>query len=215
MKKLIFILATMVAVYTTPAAFAESNFDTGPYFGGGGGIAKFKNWCDKGDESVSGNVTLTIDDCDDGSTFWKVFGGYQFNPYLAAELEYAFSSGYKAGGTFTSEGADVGEFSQENDFRTFGVSAVARYPFNDSFSVFGRGGFHFWQADVDKEQNFTGGGTYNYDRVIGTDSGSDLLFGAGLEFRPTNKLGVRLEHARYIVDDSDLDATTLQLVWYL
>lgn len=199
MKKLTLILAAMVAGYMTPPAFAQSDSDSGFYVGGGGGIGKISDICD-GIEDIFD----TVNSCDNKSTAWRIFGGYQFNPYLGAEVEYAFSNSYEIDITHDF-GGTLGEltFSGEADLKTFGISAIARYPFNDSFSVFGRGGVHFWE----QESNISG-------TTIDQD-GTDLLLGGGIEFRPTDGFGVRLEHARYFGDDSDLDTTTLQLVLYL
>lgn len=202
MKKLTLILAVIIAAYTTPTAFAQSDSDNGFYVGGGGGIGKISDDCNSGDSAVIDSATVVINSCDDKSTVWRVFGGYQFNPYLGAEIEYAISNGYETG-TTVSRGGSSTNVDIETDFHTFGISAVARYPFSDSFSVFARGGFHRW------EQEASGSG------ASASENGTDPLLGGGIEFRPTDRFGVRLEHARYFGDEFDLDATALQLVLYL
>ena len=77
MKKTLIGLA--IAAATTPAWSQEptSKF----YAGASLGQSKFKGACDT-------EAGITLSNCKDSDTAWKIFGGYQFTPNLAVELGY-------------------------------------------------------------------------------------------------------------------------------
>lgn len=197
MKRLIFAVTMICAIAATPPVFAD---DSGFYAGIGGGVGKFSDTvCDAGEAS---GVTVTVNECEDETTAWRALLGYQFNAYFGVEFGAAFSYGYEVGITTSSQGTSESDV-QELDFNTLDLSAVVSYPLNDAFSVFLRGGVHSWQLG---DTDFLIISTSDYEE------GSDPLIGSGLEYRPGETLGARLEYTRYKVDDEDLDMLTLQLV---
>jgi len=66
---------------------------------------------------------------------------------------------------------------------------VASFPLGNRFSVYGKLGFAMWEVD------FPGG----------SDDGTDLTYGAGVQYDLTPKLGLRGQWQRYdIREDADL-----------
>src|SRR5712671_7092564 len=94
------ILATVgfaaAAAFAGAALAQDKTQETGAYAGLSIGQAKGKDSC----SAFAGSGIS----CDDKDTAWKIFGGYQFMRYLAAEVAYADFGKVKAsGGGVTAE----------------------------------------------------------------------------------------------------------------
>lgn len=105
--------------------------DSGIYLGGGLGQSKFKEWCDTG-----GSTAITLTACKDTDRAWKLFGGYQFNRYLAAEASYIDWGEVTA--TALSGGQSVDVSANQH---SYGIAAVGSLALGPQFSVFGKLGF--------------------------------------------------------------------------
>lgn len=77
------------------------------------------------------------------------------------------------------------------------LSGIYSFPLGNKFSVFGRLGFAMWDAE--------GGGA--------SDDGTDLLFGAGVQYDFTPKLGIRGQWTRYDVADEDADLFSIGVIY--
>jgi OOP family OmpA-OmpF porin len=125
--------ATVLAgtVFAFPVAHAQkrSNF----YLGGALGQSTFKEFC------VADPSVLT---CDDKDTGWKLFGGYQFNPYFA--IEGAYIDWGEVAGTVTP-GPRVVPLSQTG----MGISVVGSIPLPPAgLSIFGKFGLFRTEQDL-------------------------------------------------------------------
>lgn len=152
---------------------------------------------------------------DDSDTTWKVYGGYQFSPYLGVEGGYAHLGEYKA----TLSGNYLG-----NALRGHGTvkahavfaDAVGHIPFMDNrLSLFGKAGLAYTKTELDASAN-----------VAGFSSSTDEnhykfvpKLGVGIRYNLTEQFGVRAEYERYFgVGDedttgkSDVDAWSVGLV---
>ena len=109
-------------------------------------------------------------------TGFKVFGGWMFLPVLGAELEYI-------------DGGTAEDFGAEIDVSGFNLSLRPAYSW-DRFSVFGKLGMIFWDAD------FSG-------KVSGSDSGEDFSWGLGAGFDFTDNFGAILEYQGFEIEDTD------------
>ena len=78
------------------------------------------------------------------------------------------------------------------------LSGIYSFPLGNKFSIFGRLGFAMWDADAG---------------AAGSDDGTDLLFGAGVQYDLTNKLGIRGQWTRYDVADEDADLFSIGLIY--
>lgn len=116
------------------------------------------------------NVTLTKD----SSTGWGIFGGYNFNPNFAVELEY-----------INLGKPEVAPDSFETD--GFSAAAVGTWPVGEQFSIFGKLGFAM----------LTTKGPTPPDAESNT-----VTFGIGGQFDVNPMMGFRLGWDRYKLDDT-------------
>ncbi|MCH4563886.1 outer membrane beta-barrel protein [Halomonas sp. EGI 63088] len=180
-------LATLVA----SPAFAQSPFynpDAGPYLGAGIGHAKLDN--DTLD--LLDDIGASTDDTD---VSFKLFAGYQFNPYFAVEASYVDFGDFTASG---SEGGDSA--SLKLGFDGFTAALVGKLPIQSGFSLFGKLGMIAWDADLDfnatiQGQSFQGSGG---------EDGTDLFYGIGTEY-VINQIIMRAEFERYDISESGED----------
>ena len=163
-------------VFAGPATAQTSWSDV--YLGATIGQSKFKDGCGG------------FGDCDDEDTAWRIFGGYQFNRYFAAELGY-----HDLGEASASAGASEGT--------AWEILGVASYPFTNQFSVYGK----------------LGGYRGDLEGPGGDESNTDLTYGVGLRYDFTPKVGVRGEWQRYSelgggnVVETDVDVLSVGILY--
>ena len=144
------------------------------------------------------------------STAYKVFGGYQFNDYLAIEGGY-FDLG-KFGYTATT--TPPGTLNGELRFKGFNLDLIGMLPLTDSLSAFGRIGFD----DGRTTDQFSSTGILATRNPNPQKTEFNTKFGVGLQYRLTQALAVRLEAERYRVNDAignkgNIDAVSVGLVY--
>jgi uncharacterized repeat protein (TIGR01451 family) len=143
--------------------------------------------------------TITQPSVDDNDLAWKVHGGYAINRLLAVEAAWV-----DLGKVTTRFGASVPP-NQIDDILTDTVAVhpvlgsgatlagVLRWQFaQDRLAVYGRVGAFFWNADIDVQVVSGGAGM-----ASGDDSGTDLMYGAGLEWRFNPHWSLTGEWERY------------------
>lgn len=133
-------------------------------------------------------VGVSVDDDDTG---FKVFVGYRFNDHVALEGFYTDLGEVSASDSFDS-------VTVESD--TVGLSVVGLLPLTPNFELFGKVGFHAWEADLSS--------TFG---VSGSDDGTDATYGVGFGYR-FQQWGVQAEYERYELDDEDVDMISAGLV---
>ena len=135
---------------------------------------------------VCDDVTAVLPglNCDDEDTGLKVFGGFKANQNFAIEALWADLGevSASAGGTTATVGVDG-----------FGIAAVGMIPLGEKFGVFGKVGAFMWDA--------SGGGAASGL----SEDGTDLMFGAGVNWNFTEKVGLRAEWERFDIDGDDVD----------
>ncbi len=142
------------------------------------------------------NIPGVSEDSDEASETFKLFGGYRFTPWLAAELTWIDLGNY-------GQSLDDGTFRASLDLQGYGVgaSALGGFPFTPQTSLYARGGLFRWEIDADVRTNFGASDSTSED-------GIDVFYGVGLEHRFTN-FAVRGEWERYTnVGDDDLGGET-------
>jgi len=164
-KAVIAVLGLAGAALALPAV-AQVNWSSA-YIGGGLGQSKAKDGC----TGFSGGS------CDDSDTAFKIFGGYQFNRYIAAEIGYTDLGKTKA---------SVGAQSLEVKASAWELSAVGSYPVMDQLSILGRLGAYYGEGKL--SSNFGAGGNKKTTNVT---------FGLGVQYDFTKNFGVRGEWQRY------------------
>lgn len=139
-------------------------------------------------------------DSDDSDTAFHVFLGYQFNDFVAVTAGYADLGALEVSASIDGgEGGDIPYTDRIEatamDFSVIGILPFSVFAGDDSFlsriSLFGQVGMQFWNQDVDcvacdGGSNFRGG-----------DSGTDVVYGGGLNVNITDNLGVHARFASY------------------
>ena len=110
-------------------------------------------------------------------TGFKVHGGWEFSPYFAAELGYAYLG---------KPGSGAGEIKVEGVF----IDAVGTFPVSPGFSVLGRIGA--FNSKVKSE------------RLGDSDRSTDVKFGVGVQYDINPQMNVRGEYERYRIDAFDV-----------
>lgn len=147
----------------------------------------------------AGKVTIEADEVDlKGDAWgWEIFGGYEFNRYIAVEVSYL--DGGEADDVI-GEGVKV-----VADTYGYAASVIGSLPVSDSVSVYARAGFLKWKADeslkVDGEPVLT-------EKV----DGSDPIFGVGVAGL-LEGAWVRLEYRIADIDDTDLSMIGASIAW--
>jgi OmpA-OmpF porin, OOP family len=81
---------------------------------------------------------------------------------------------------------------------TRAVLKVASYPLANKFSIFGKLGFAKWETDAG---------------IFGSEDGTDLTFGVGVQYDLTPKIALRGQWQRYDVSDENADLFSIGLIY--
>ena len=190
-------LAAALALISTPALAADEGF----YVGAGAGIFS----ADLGD--IAPGIGFDEDD-----TGFRGFGGWQFHNNFAVEL------GYVDGGKASATIGDIDLIGIEADLDIsvsgFDLSLVGSLPLGETFFAFGRAGVIKWDADLDavlREDDGEGGVITTSESA--SESGEDLMYGAGFGMNLGDNAEVRLEYTFYDLSDVDGDFISASFVW--
>jgi OOP family OmpA-OmpF porin len=179
-KAAVAVLGLAAAAFAFPAA-AQMNMSA-VYVGGGLGQSKFADACN----GVSG--------CDDKDTAFKLFAGWQFNPYIAAEFGYTDLGKAKAG-------------SSDLKGTAWELSALGSFPVGANFSILGRlGGYH---------------GELKGESPLGSasESKTGVTYGLGAGYDLNKNLGFRAEWQRFDkmgggnVGETSVDVFGASVLW--
>jgi OOP family OmpA-OmpF porin len=184
-----------------PAARAAG---MGWYAGVGGGWSSFNgNAVDL--EPTLATEIYAVTRLDDSSTGWKVFGGYQFNKNLAAELAYTDLGKFSYDAVITGGMYGPTEYGEVKP-TCWSLSAVGILPVGNNFSLLGKAGVCRWD-----DNSYAHEGAYVYPE---RSTGTDLTFGLGAKYDATRNLGVRAEWERFnnvVHDRESVDLLSLSL----
>jgi OOP family OmpA-OmpF porin len=162
------------------------------------------------DGLLAAGIDTTAIKNDDLHFGYKVFGGYEFNKYLALEGGY-FDLG-KFG--FTANTIPAAGLTGNIKLQGVNIDAVATLPITEKFAAFGRFGYHYDYA----KDAFAGYGAVIVQEPERSQHSGDYKFGAGLQFAVTESIGLRAEAERYRVNDAvgnkgDVDLFSVGLVY--
>ena len=168
-------LATGLMVLSASVHAEDQKPQTGAYVGVGVGQSDYAGACsDVGSFAASVGMTSS---CDDKDFAFKIYGGYRFLPWLAAEI------GYTNPGKTT---ATVGPASAELKGWLVPVYAVGILPLaDDRVWLMAKGGGVYW--DLKASASGPGGS------VSQSDNGFSLAYGVGAQYNFNPHLGVRAE----------------------
>lgn len=139
---------------------------------------------------LGGSAVTTDIQQDKQDTAYKVFGGYQFNRYVGAELGYFDLGKYK----FTAQTLPPGSLSGVTKVRGFNLDVVGTWPMTDALSLIGRVGAQ--TAKTSGTFTTTGAAISNQSSVHKHQV--DVKAGVGLQYElsPAMFLRTELEHLR-------------------
>jgi OOP family OmpA-OmpF porin len=157
----------------------------------------------------SGFTSAAITD-DDRSTGYKIFGGYQYNKYLAVEAGY-FDLGNFG---FNATTVPAGTLSGNIKLKGLNMDLVGTLPITEKFSVLGRIGVNY----ADASDSFVGTGAVNVTNPNPSKRDTNLKVGLGLQYAFTPALAMRAEVERYRINDAvgnkgDIDLVSLGLIY--
>ncbi|NAZ45431.1 outer membrane beta-barrel protein [Vibrio toranzoniae] len=185
-------IITTTLLMLTSAAYAN------PYIGASVGQANFDSANFSVDSTYGSNKTpLKLED--DSSLAGKIYGGYQFNRYIALEGSIG---GYDAldGGSVT-----VG------DMKFAAIQPKVILPVNDRFNLFAKAGVAYFNAEFKVSNSFvgaTGHSTFSDTTMTG-------MYGLGADFSLTENLRIEatwdymkpdLEVAKLLGTSASVDA---------
>jgi opacity protein-like surface antigen len=153
-----------LATLLTLVAFASPALAEGFYVGAGIGNTFFSSKFSVGD------VSDQVQDIDENSTAWKIFGGFSGHKFLGLE------GGYRDFGEIES---DFGSETLKSKVKGWDVEALGRIQIA-IVDVFAKAGVMFWDSET------------TFGDETADDSGTNFLWGlgAGVHLGP---IGVRLE----------------------
>jgi OOP family OmpA-OmpF porin len=138
-------------------------------------------------------VTNISSSKDEKDTAWKVYGGYQFNPYIGLEGGYADFGKFKASfnGTYLGNGVKA---SGDGDAYAIFADVVGHLPLMDNtLSLFGKAGFAYARTKLNASANVGG--------ISVSEGESDHNYvpklGVGFRYNITKQFGVRAEYEKY------------------
>jgi OOP family OmpA-OmpF porin len=185
MRSIAAIITLALAIATGPAMADENQ---GLYLGAG--VGQFSLQVDDIEDVTGANF-------DEEDTSLKIFGGWRFNPYFAAELAYIDFGG--PSDTLDLGGGISADFDVE--ISGFAPYLVGTLPIG-AIELFAKVGYYFYDAEVT--------GTSQGVSVSDDVSDEDLVYAAGVGLVLFKHLAARLEYE--IVDVSDVeDASALWL----
>jgi OOP family OmpA-OmpF porin len=156
------------------------------------------------------SADLSLSDIDDGSTIsgdvqdsdtrWKVFGGYNFLKFFAAEMSWVDLGEASIDAVSDGSGGiwDPGTVTTVGDADGFSVEAMGILPIGDKFEVFAEYGYYLWDASQAFSNTAIG------DQSI-SDDGQDPTFGLGFGWNFPGPGQLRVEAERYQIDTMDID----------
>jgi OOP family OmpA-OmpF porin len=158
----------------------------------GGGIGDFSSSVD--DINSFNDVDDVGIDFSDSSNAMKLFAGWNFNRYFAVQGDYVDFG--------DSSGFVSPSVQGTNDVQGLALSVVGTIPIGP-LELFGRVGVMFYEIDM----NLSGG------RLV-DDSGSDMVWSAGLGIDIKDRVNLRLEYEEIDIAALDeADALWLNVAW--
>lgn len=158
-------------------------------------------------------TSVGVDNTDSG---WKLFGGYQFNRFLAAEVSRVNLGDTKSTvrGSLTTPPSDIptllNDAADAHGYlaRGWTLAGVGIWPVKPTVSLFAKGGIFRWKADINITEVNSG------QSVSRDENGSNGMFGIGIKHMPNPKWELRAEIERYKVSNDWVDFLSLGLGYH-
>jgi OOP family OmpA-OmpF porin len=171
------IIAAALGLMGTASAFAQSDYrapwrgDFWGYVGASAGESKFRTDCSR---------TVTLFECDNKDTGWKVYAGGKVNEIVGLEF------GYTDFGRIRANGGDTNAWAVP-------LTVTLGGPIGPRFAAFGKIGGLYARTDVTTDLNDT-------FSARGDRNGWGWTYGAGATFSLTPTVQIRADWDRYKLD---------------
>lgn len=181
------------------------------------------------DEDLSG--LSPFGNVSDNDTSFNITAGYSFNKYIAIEGGYMDMG--EILGVSTGNVTTTGDFqwtlpnldiiipngttanaSLDAEVDGWTLGGVFSLPVSDNFSVYGKAGYYFWDADARLSAALTAGSitvngiTYNApisDSISVGYDGEDPYWGIGAEYVFSESMAIRADYNQFEVDSFDVE----------
>lgn len=182
-------LASLVAC-STPLALAQ---DVTPhnYWGASIGASNADSDGSNLGSVLPPGVGISSFSSDDKDQAYRLFGGHQFNRYLALEGGYFHLGRFRFDGTTAPAGAVNGKARVQG----FNLDVVGTLPISERFSLMGRVGAQYAQSKA----SYTGTGAAAGVAGSATSKGTNGKVGLGVQYALTPAVWIRGEVERYRV----------------
>lgn len=210
MKKLHILCLASLAVLGSTQAMAQN----AGHFYGGAGVGQSQSKID--DERINAaligaGATSTSITHDQQDASYKVFGGYQFNPYFGMEAGYFNLGEFGFKSTTTSP---TGTLDGRIKLTGMNIDMVGTLPINDQLSLLGRVGVHNARA----RDTFTTTGLLSVSNPNPETKETNYKAGFGFAYKFSQSMSLRGELERYRVNDAvgnkgDINVASLSLVF--
>ncbi|QFT55998.1 porin family protein [Microbulbifer sp. THAF38] len=137
-------------------------------------------------------------DFDEDAEVVKIYGGMKINEYLGAEIGYLNFD-------------EANDFDNNAEIDGFTFAGILSAPLHERVSVYLKGGWFTWEAEVKSDLPVIG-------RVSEDLDGGDWFYGAGVKVGVMENLDLRLEYERFDLDDDiepqiDIASASLQFAF--
>lgn len=133
---------------------------------------------------------------DGNDTAFQIFAGYSFAKYFAVELSYVDA------GTQRDRIEDI---DVTNESSGIVVSGLAAIPLTEGFSIYGKLGYAFYDADATARR----GNLQETER----SSDEDLVYGIGVDLAVLRGFGLRVEYEIVDVSNGDFEIVTVNATY--
>lgn len=208
LRHLISLTVGVGTLIATPTFAADYRDDS--YFYGGLSLGQSRAKIDAerlNNNFLPGGTTTSLDESGFG---YKLFGGYQFNRYVALEGGY-FNLG-KFG--FTSTTVPAGTLDGEIKLQGINLDVVGTLPLSKHWSAIARVGAQYAQT----RDSFSGSGAVIVRNPNPSANEVNYKLGVGMQYEFTPAFLMRAEIERYRIDDAvdnhgDIDMAMLTLIF--
>ena len=173
-------LCAVLGLALCGGAFAQDAVK-GFYAGLSLGEARFPSAC-------SANAGVTLSNCNDTDTAWKIFGGHQFSPNFAWEVGYN-DFGRVSSDAVATIGGSTFAGNAKVEATAWELSGIGSLPLASQFSLYGKLGAYY--AKTESSTNLPGVST------SATNHNSNFTFGLGARYDVTRNIALRAEWQRF------------------
>jgi OOP family OmpA-OmpF porin len=187
-------LATLVLVTLDVCAAPPV---TGFYIGAGAGQSRYDMDFGSQVQAAYADSPFAVTGASMGRTHdtaYRVFGGYQFSPYVAIEGGWQDLGSVNGNYELTNTHGDTFSRSAEWSLSGFNATLVGMYPFAERFAVIGKVGAFFSKLEFSERTTSSGGDRSTFNGP--NDNDVRLMWGVGGSYQLTERIGLRLDWDR-------------------